>query len=242
MINNYLFRKIIALVRMGDYAHPGGEKAIQQVFSPIKKSPNREILDVGCGLGGTASYIQTSGWGKVTGIDINAKQLDYAKKTYPNVNFYFCDATKTDQLFKNKFQLIYLFNSFYAFDDQQDALYSLFKAATDSGTLIISDYLQQDNYYNSRIPHPIKLNNFESHAKATGWKIVKQQIINDRYQIWYKEFVAKIIEKRHEIIKLAGQEGYTYTHNAFTHILEAIEHASLGGIILVLECNKKRFQ
>ena len=43
--------QILSLVREGDYAHPGEEEAILLTLDPLKKDPNRVVLDVGCGLG-----------------------------------------------------------------------------------------------------------------------------------------------------------------------------------------------
>ncbi|MEI9901962.1 MAG: class I SAM-dependent methyltransferase [Hyphomicrobium sp.] len=36
-----------------------------------------------CGRGGTAAYMQNHGWGRVTGIDIEPKSIEYARETSP---------------------------------------------------------------------------------------------------------------------------------------------------------------
>ena len=46
-------KQILALVRKGDFAHPG-EEAIDICFSSLEKDPSREVIDIGCGRGGTA--------------------------------------------------------------------------------------------------------------------------------------------------------------------------------------------
>ena len=69
-MQHFVGKQMLAMMRKGDYAHAGEEEAIDLVMNKIPKDNTRLILDVGCGLGGTAKYIQDHGWGKVTGIDI----------------------------------------------------------------------------------------------------------------------------------------------------------------------------
>jgi cyclopropane fatty-acyl-phospholipid synthase-like methyltransferase len=54
-------KRILALVREGDYAHPGEERAIDLIFSSLPRDAAREVLDVGCGRGGTADYVRAHG-------------------------------------------------------------------------------------------------------------------------------------------------------------------------------------
>jgi len=51
-MNSPTGKKILALVREGDYAHPGEEAAIGLVMRDFAPDPGRLILDVGCGPGG----------------------------------------------------------------------------------------------------------------------------------------------------------------------------------------------
>ncbi|WP_156411958.1 methyltransferase domain-containing protein, partial [Legionella bozemanae] len=65
-------KQILAMLREGDFAHPGETEAIELSLSPIAKNSEARLLDVGCGLGGTAHYVQKKGWGTVTGVDIDS--------------------------------------------------------------------------------------------------------------------------------------------------------------------------
>jgi len=44
-----------------------------------------KILDLGCGVGGRSKYL--SKVGKVTGVDISAKNIETAKQKYPEIDF-----------------------------------------------------------------------------------------------------------------------------------------------------------
>ena len=47
-MNSYLGKRILALVRDGDYAHAGEEEAIALAMAPLAKDARRRILDAGC--------------------------------------------------------------------------------------------------------------------------------------------------------------------------------------------------
>jgi len=68
--------------RKTDYAHAGEEEAIDLAFKDIPKEPKGLLLDMGCGRGGTAHYVQGRCWGNVTGADIDADSIEYAVKKY----------------------------------------------------------------------------------------------------------------------------------------------------------------
>jgi 2-polyprenyl-3-methyl-5-hydroxy-6-metoxy-1,4-benzoquinol methylase len=77
-------KRLLSVIRGSDYAHAGEEEAINLVMSRIPKNNGRLILDVDCGLGGTAKFIQEHGWGQVTGIDIEEESMYMQKKTILN--------------------------------------------------------------------------------------------------------------------------------------------------------------
>ncbi len=78
-------KQLLASVRQGDYAHPGEEAAINLVLKYMMKSPDQLLLDVGCGLGGTARYIKDYGYGIPFGIDIDKTAITYAKQKYSDI-------------------------------------------------------------------------------------------------------------------------------------------------------------
>jgi hypothetical protein len=61
-------KQILSLIRNGDYAHAGEERAIELALEGIAPSHDRQVLDIGCGLGGTVDYISRLGLGSVTDL------------------------------------------------------------------------------------------------------------------------------------------------------------------------------
>ncbi|MBX9666933.1 MAG: class I SAM-dependent methyltransferase [Candidatus Obscuribacterales bacterium] len=89
-------KRFLATVGGDDFALAGEIEAIDLVFESMPTMPDWKVLDVGCGRGGTASYVHRKGWGQVTGIDIDQHSIDYAKERYPSLEFHtpslFCTA------------------------------------------------------------------------------------------------------------------------------------------------------
>ena len=51
-------KKLLSFLRDGDFAHAGETEAINLLMGQFRKKRIQYILDVGCGLGGTAHYLQ----------------------------------------------------------------------------------------------------------------------------------------------------------------------------------------
>ena len=48
-MNNATGKRLLALIRDADYAHPGEEEANRLLFAGLVPDPRRRILDAGCG-------------------------------------------------------------------------------------------------------------------------------------------------------------------------------------------------
>jgi len=59
-MNSFAGKRLLALVRGGDYAHAGEEEAIELAFRAVPKAPQKSILDVGCGRGGTIAFLRAA--------------------------------------------------------------------------------------------------------------------------------------------------------------------------------------
>lgn len=236
-----------AYLRGGDFSHPGEIEAIHCTMNPIIKNSKQLLLDVGCGLGGTASYIQKNGWGKVTGIDIDPEVLDYAKKHYPDISFFECDASQSHNLFQGKkFQIIYLFCSFFCFSKQKEGLSSLSHIATKDCNLIIFDYSLLINHpiddpfvwsKNSPNFYPMD-SSIDKKLNDAGWCIKDQVDISDNFKKWYECFITAFDQKRDGYIKRFGEELFTKMYHSYGCLLENICQKKIGGSIIYAHLSK----
>jgi SAM-dependent methyltransferase len=237
-MNSPIGKAILSLVREGNYAHPGEEEAIELVFASVSEDPSRLILDVGCGRGGTADYVRRHGWGRVTAVDIDNETLSFAAKEYPKVRFIREDVMKIGALWHSAFDLIYLFNSFYAFPDQDEALRQIGRTARQGATLLVFDYTDVEGAFrqwansDQAFWAPIDLRGFSGRLEDTGWDLESTTDITARYRLWYRQFVARFQSKKSEIVGGFGEEWYDYAYTTYTDLLRLIENNVVGGVII----------
>ncbi|HCU04919.1 MAG TPA: hypothetical protein DIC51_01155 [Coxiellaceae bacterium] len=240
-MRQYTGKQLLTFIRNGRYAHAGEEEAITMMMDQFKKSPDQMILDVGCGLGGTAHFIQQNGWGQVTGLDIENNSIQDAKKHYPHMNFLTADVHQISEIFKNTFDIICLFNAFYSFREQNKALSALAITAKPQANLAIFDYLDLCESYKNPLfcdgkdamPFiPIRLDTIESMLFNAGWKLLDTLVINEQYKIWYTNLVMKLTSKKEEAIKQFGQAIYDQASDTYHKLLNAIIKKELGGVII----------
>lgn len=240
-MRHYAGKHLLAYVREVNYAHPGEEEAILAVMNNFAKNKQQKIMDVGCGLGGTADFIQRQGWGTVSGFDIENISIEYAKNNYPDIDFYTSDVEGIEKIFQDEFDILCLFTSFYAFHDQEASLLSLNKIAKNNGYLAIFDYL--DLCKNKTNPLfrdsantnpfiPIKLDHLEKMFHKTGWQIEKSIDISNKFIIWYEQLVSKIIIKKDGIIENFGENAYKQAYDRYKQILDTVHNKEIGGIIV----------
>ena len=234
-MNSFEGKRILALIREGDYAHAGEEEAIERSFRSIQKNPENWLLDVGCGRGGSAEYLRRHGLGHVEGIDRDGESIEYARTTYPEIGFHVCDVLDIARTVTRAFDVIYMLNAFYAFDRQREALAGLRKVAKPGAALVIFDYTVGANAGdtpNPMMPHAIRLSEIAATLRDAGWQPGAIENLNAEYARWYAEFVRRIQLKRAEIEKIGGAEWYNFVVSMYSGLHGVIAASELGGAIV----------
>ena len=237
-------RMLLAKLRGNDFTHAGDQQAIDLVLCDINNllmsHPDLQILDVGCGLGGTASQFQKQGLGHVSGIDIDNAAIQHAKIHYPAVNFFTGDVMDVADIFKpHQFDLIYMFNVFYAFQHQQASLFSLAKVAKPGAIIAIFDYVHLDTTQPFALQdlaeksmHPIVEEKLYEWLANAGWELVKESDLSQQYINWYQELIIKLNNNRIDLIREFTQSIFDKVYFAFTHLLEQLNKKILGGVVV----------
>jgi len=242
---------LLADIRQGNYAHAGETEAIDIAMSllqmpQLKNGNNRTILDVGSGLGGTADYFQNKGFGKVIGIDIDETVVSDAKRLYPAIDFYLCDAHQANQFFTEiKFDIIYSFNAFFCFKDQRGCLKSLYDVAQDNAELLIFDYSCLgsfvgnnpfvDNGHKSTAAsnfHPIDLSKIDALLAKAGWKLNKVVNLDAEYKRWYDGLILKMDRMKDDLISKYNEKTFHDIYQGFIRLMVLLEQKSVGGSIV----------
>lgn len=111
---------------------------IKLAIKLISKIKFKNCLDVGCASGYMLSQIAKSyPNANYTGIDIYDKAIEYAKKTYPNINFKISSADKLP--FKDSsFDLILFYETIEHVENPRECLREIKRVLKKNGTLILT--------------------------------------------------------------------------------------------------------
>jgi SAM-dependent methyltransferase len=227
---------VLAMIRGSDYAHAGEEEAIDLVLGPLEKTPSARFLDVGCGIGGTARYVQAQGWGNVTGVDIDPDNIAAATERHPGIEFLCSDAAVLNQHVAPSFDVIYSLNAFFLFDDQPAALQAMRSVANSSARLAIFDYVDLGGYAQWQ-PHrktpglrrALQLDLTGDTLRENGWDVDEIVPAHAEYLRWYETLVHSI-EAKHEAIVAQSSEGFfEYVRTRYTETRDDVQAGRLGG-------------
>jgi SAM-dependent methyltransferase len=239
-LNSYQGKRLLALARGADYAHAGETEAIDLVWSGLPKSRTQDILDAGCGRGGTAAYVYRAGWGRVTGIDIEAESIVRAREIYPEISFEICPAEQSDRVGKETFDIVCCFNAFYAFPDQAAALFSFARAAKSGARLAIFDYTDPGSFGTTPLAkhvelqrwNPLKLSGVGSLLDNAGWSLEVIRHVSTDYERWYKNFATRIHDLQPILVQECGIETWEYAVKFYDTMYETVQSGNLGGAIV----------
>ncbi len=235
-------KRILSLVRDGDFAHAGETEAVDFVLDVMTRESSRRVLDLGCGLGATAAMIAERGYGQVTGVDIDPGTIDYARRSYPGVAFECASAGDVSAAVTGPFDTIVMFNAFYGFPDQAKTLRECRALAAPRGELLVFDYTTPawndtardfcTSYARGGYWHPLVLDRLADEFAAHGWRLDSVRGLNDEYRRWYRTLVATIDARRDRIVAASDEEWFAYARWRFTALLAAIEAGVIGGAIV----------
>ena len=182
------------------------------------KLTNGKVLDVACGKGRHAKYLNKIGF-NVVGIDLSKNSIDFAKKNEnEKLKFYVHDMRNVFK--ENEYNLVTnLFTSFGYFEDQKDeqkAINSMAKNLKKEGMLLI-DFMNVKKVINLLIPSEKKIIddiNFDIKKSFNENYIIKDiEIIDKEINLKFQEKVRtltlidfnKMLEKANlKIIDLFG--------------------------------------
>ena len=183
---------------------------INNLASHLKLKKNTKIIDIACGNGRHAIYLNLLGY-DVTGIDLSKKNIESASKSSKkNLQFFVHDMRK---LFKqNEYDLaVNLFTSFGYFDkdsDNEKALLSITNNVKAEG-LVVIDFMNVKKVLMNLIKSEIKIiDDIEFNITRTikNNKILKSINITDgEEKLFFKEEVSIItLDNFSDYIKKAG--------------------------------------
>lgn len=177
------------------------------------------ILDVGCGIGGTAIYLAKKLGAKVTGITISPVQVEMASRAAElgraNARFLLMDAEEME--FDQRFDVVWSTESVSHYQDVAKFFAATARCLKPGGILALTDWFQKDRLQlaeNRKFIEPIEksmmvelrtIGAYNEWMRANGLSVVAQETLNAQCaKTW--EISLDIIKKK-ELWRLAAKKG-----------------------------------
>jgi len=120
-----------------DYAKysKGQEVWARELIDKLALNGSEDILDLGCGDGKITALLAQATSGSVVGVDKSVAMVEFASKSFPNIEFMVADATKL--AFKNEFDVIFSNAVLHWVSDQKAVLMGLKEALRANGRILL---------------------------------------------------------------------------------------------------------
>ena len=238
-MNNATGKRILALVREGDYAHPGEEEANALLFAGVRIDRSR-VLDAGCGGGGTAAWVQGRALGTVTGIELDAATVRLARERHPEVTVVHGDLQRAGDILAGPFDLVYSMTAIYAAPDQAAVFRELRALAAPGAELRLLEYADPHGRFADATRgnahwgewHPLAPRELPALLADAGWTDVSVRDLHPELVLWYRQLCDRIAAKRHAITLEFGHDWYEFVAREYTGILTLVRAGDLGGVLV----------
>ena len=134
---NKYAKKWVKQRRAGESAHEYLEKPA--MYAKLPNLKNKSILCIGCGSGEECGYIKSLGVKRIVGIDISKELIDYAKKDYPDIEFYVMDMEKLN-FSRSSFDFVYSSLALHYLKDWTKTLKNIYKVLKKDGVFLFSTH------------------------------------------------------------------------------------------------------
>lgn len=127
-----------------DFVSPGGRDMARELIERMHLAPGSRVLDVGCGLGGSAFVMAREFDLKVDGVDLSKNMLEIANSKLEThglakqVNLEWGDCLELDR--GNRYDAIYSRDVFLHIHDKERLFSVLLGALRPGGLLLFTDY------------------------------------------------------------------------------------------------------
>jgi SAM-dependent methyltransferase len=239
-MNHATGKRLLALIRDGDYAHPGEEAANELLFAGLRHDRSRRVLDAGCGSAGTATWVQGRGLGAVTGIELDSATVRLARERHPDVIVVEGDLQHAGAALSGDFDLFYSMTAIYAVPDQAAAFRELGALAAPDAELRLLEYADPEGRFARATSgsstwgwwRPLVPRDLPEVLTSAGWASVSVRDLHPEFVLWYSGLCDRIAAKRTVIEREFGRDWYDFVAGQYAGILGLVRTRALGGVLV----------
>ncbi|KAJ7376646.1 hypothetical protein OS493_033528 [Desmophyllum pertusum] len=166
------------------FVSPGGMTTTKEFVSRLNLQRDQVVLDVGCGIGGSAFHIANTYHAHVLGLDLSTNMINFALQAYENsktsqVQFEVSDATQRE-FPSERFDAIYSRETILHIKDKKSLFQKILRWLKPGGQLLITDYCcspdtpseQFKKYLEERQYHLIDVESYGKILREVGFEAV----------------------------------------------------------------------
>lgn len=127
-----------------NYVSTGGAETTREIASGLGLKAGMDVLDVGCGLGGSAFMMAQEYGARVTGVDLLPQMIDLAKERAAGYGIAGVEFVEGDilalSLPEGKFDLVYSRDAFLHIPNKATLFSRLLRSLKPGGKVFLTDY------------------------------------------------------------------------------------------------------
>jgi len=204
-----------------DFVSTGGKDTTVEFVNMLDLQSGQRVLDVGCGIGGSAFYMAETHNVSVLGFDLSANMVEIAMERLnergdSRVQFEVADATKRE-FEENSYDVVYSRDTILHIEDKLSLFKNFKKYLKAGGKVLISDYCctgekWSDNYaeyVKGRGYHLLTVPNYGKVLEDAGFVNVKAIDRTDLFVQSLKKEITYATSIKEEFIKEFSEKDYT---------------------------------
>ncbi|CAN5504317.1 class I SAM-dependent methyltransferase [soil metagenome] len=212
---------------------------IDNLLAYLKPANDAHLLDIACGRGRHAVYLNKRGY-HVTGIDLSIANIGYAKQ-FENDSLHFFVHDMRSLFYTAYFDIAFnLFTSFGYFETDEEHICALkaFNMALKPGGLLVLDFFNSNKITRNLVHEEVKIIDdiqFHIHKKIEGKKIIKSiEFEHEDKTHTFKEAVS--IFNADDFVRFFAESGFEIIDQFGSYSLEQFDTTNSDRLIFI--CKK----
>lgn len=203
------------------FVSPGGMTTTKEFVGRLNLQKDQEVLDVGCGIGGSAFYIANTFHAHVLGMDLSANMINFALQAYELsksslAQFEVSDCTKRE-FPPGRFDAVYSRETILHIKDKKALFKKILSWLKPGGQLLVTDYCcspgehseQFKQYLEQRQYHLIDVESYGKLLQEVGFEEVTAENRTTQFGQIIENELQNFEKLKAEFIKDFSEEDYT---------------------------------